>query len=79
MMKSQDLTIGVKQVSKPNSYYNSERYPDPTAYAVIKKEEDLEKRVSLLVKAVKTIIAVCGFELIGRIELRDVNSGRLFK
>lgn len=64
---------------KNKYYYNSEGYPDPTAFSVIKEESDLEKRVSLLIRAIKTIVAVSGFELLSRIEIRDEKSGRVFK
>lgn len=60
-------------------YYNHEGYPDPTAYEVIKNEKNLETKVTLLIKALRTVISLCGFELVGRIELRDVKTGRFFK
>lgn len=64
---------------KNSMYFNSEGYPDPTAYAVIKKETNIEKKVSLLICVLKAIIDLSGFELIGRIEIRDRKSGRLFR
>lgn len=60
-------------------YFNSEGYPDPTAYAVIKKETDLEKKVSLLISVLKAIIDLSGFELTNRIEIRDKETGRYFR
>ncbi len=67
------------QGDKNNPFYNSEGYPNPTAYGVIKEETELEKKVGFLIKILKFIIRESGFELIGRIEIRDVKSGRVFK
>lgn len=66
-----------------NPKYNSEGYYDPTAYAglrsVIQEENVLERDVNALVKVLKYIISKSGFELIGRIEIKDKKSGRVFK
>lgn len=62
-----------------SDYYNSEGYPDPTAYAAIKEENELEARVSSLVKALRTIVRLSGFDFIGRFELVDLRTGRHFK
>lgn len=64
---------------KENHRVNSEGYPDPTAYALIEKENNLEYRVNILIKTLKSIVALSGFELIARIEIRDKNSGREFR
>ena len=62
---------------------NFEGYADPTAYygtkKIVKEEEELEKKVSDLVKVLKFIIRSCGFELADRIQLRDIKSGRVYK
>ena len=67
------------QGDKNNPFYNSEGYPIPAAHAVIKEEIELEKKVNFLIKVLKFIIRESGFEVVGRIEIRDVKSGRLFK
>lgn len=64
---------------KRSDLFNGSGYPDPTAYACILKENDLEKKCSLLIKVVKTVIELSGFEVVGRIVIRDKKSGRLFK
>ena len=74
-----DVTIRGNGMAKENYYLNGEGYRDPTAYPCIEKENRLEKRVNALIKAIKTIIALSGFELINRIELRDKHSGEEFK
>lgn len=62
-----------------SDYYNSEGYPDTTAYAAIKEENELEARVSSLVKALRTIVRLSGFDFVGRFELVDLRTGRHFK
>ena len=67
------------QSDSGNPFYNSEGYPDPTAYACIKEENELEGRVNVLIKALKSIIKLSGFELVNRIEIKDKSSGRIFR
>lgn len=68
----------------PKPWENAEGYADPTAYAAltnIQAEESaaLDARVNTLIKVLKYIIAVSGFEMVNRIELRDKKSGRCFR
>lgn len=62
---------------------NASGYPDLTAYAAIEKvskeEKELYRKVSELLKVLKIIIDWAGFELIGRIWLKDKKTGREFK
>lgn len=62
---------------------NGEGYADPTAYAalapIVRQETETEKRANVLIKTLKSIIALAGFELIGRIVVRDVKTRREFK
>lgn len=62
---------------------NSEGYYDPTAYegvkSIVREENALDGRVSDLVKVLKFIIRNCGVELVSRIEIKDVKTGRVFK
>ena len=67
------------QGNKDSPFYNSEGYPIPAAHAVIKEEIELEKKVNFLIKVIKFIVRESGFDVVGRIEIRDVKSGRLFK
>ena len=75
------------QGNKNNPFYNSEGYPDPTAYhamkAVMQKEneadKELEKKVHNLVNVLKFVVDWAGFEFIGRIQLRHKKSRKEFK
>lgn len=62
---------------------NSEGYYDPTAYegvkSIVREENALDGRVSDFVRVLKFIIRSCGFELVSRIEIKDVKTGRVFK
>lgn len=62
---------------------NSEGYYDPTAYegvkSIVREENALDGRVSDLVRVLKFIIRNYGFELVSRIEIKDVKTGRVFK
>ena len=68
---------------KNDPHYNSSGCLDPTAYMAIRHLDQemaaIDGRVSLVIKTVKNIIHLAGFELIGRIELRDQKTGRYFR
>lgn len=68
-------------------YKNQEGYPDPTAgaaYSVIRREErqqetDRLNTISALIPVMKGAAELAGFEVMGRIILRDKNTGREYK
>lgn len=66
-----------------NPYYNSEHYADPTAYAgikaVMREQGDADKRAFDLIKMLKYIVRLAGFELIDRIKIRDIKSGNEYR
>lgn len=51
---------------------------DPTDFEALKPTED-EIRVSKLVKVLRAVAELSGFEIINRIEFRDRKSGRTFR
>lgn len=69
--------------NRNNPFYNSEGYPDPTAYAgtkeIIREETKTERKAFELIKVLKFIIRSCGFELIERIKIKDTKTGREFR
>lgn len=67
------------QGDKNNPFYNSEGYPNPTAFGVIQEENELEKKTGFLIKILKFIINESGYELLNRIEIKDKKSGRVFR
>lgn len=62
---------------------NAEGYSDPTAYAALKsigqEEAEQQQRVSALVRALKYVIDVAGFDLLNRVELKDRKTGRVYR
>ena len=66
-----------------NLKYNQSGCADPTAYEaigqVIKEETELDKKVHNLINVLKLIIDWAGFELIGRIEIRDKKTRKEFR
>lgn len=58
-------------------YLNSEHYPDPTAGQAL---ENIEKeRINTLIKLIKDIIRKHDFTLLNRIELKDNETGKIYK
>ncbi len=68
---------------KKDLKYNQSGCADPTAYEaisnIIKEEKELVKRVHNLISVLKLIIDWAGFELIGRIEIRDKKTKKEFR
>jgi hypothetical protein len=68
---------------KKDLKYNQSGCADPTAYEaisnIIKEEKELVKKVHNLINVLKLIIDWAGFELIGRIEIRDKKTKREFR
>lgn len=62
---------------------NAEGYADPTAYAALKsvgqEEAEQQQRVSALVRVLKYVVDVAGFDLLNRIELKDRKTGRVYR
>ena len=82
MLKILFKTQGGKIV-KTNSYYNHEKYPDPTAYHALKnidkEEKEMEKQVGDLIHVFKVISGLAGYEIVGRVQFKHKKSGRQFK
>ncbi|WFD12226.1 hypothetical protein [Tepidibacter hydrothermalis] len=70
-------------MSNRNPKFNASGCADPTAYEalkpMIKEDAALEKKVHNVVNCVKFIVDWAGFELIGRIQIKDKKSGREFR
>jgi len=68
---------------KKDLKYNQSGCADPTAYEaisnIIREEIELGKKVHNLISVLKLIIDWAGFELIGRIEIRDKKTKKEFR
>lgn len=68
-------------------FHNPEGYPDPTTHAAVssvlreqqEKIIEADSRCNLLIKAIKNIIDLAGFDLLARIEVRDRKTGRNYR
>lgn len=62
---------------------NAEGYADPTAYAAMKsvgqEEAEQQKKVNALIGVLKYIINAAGFDLLARIELKDRQTGKVYR
>lgn len=64
-------------------YRNKEGYPDPTAGEAIgtvaREEKRHNEEVTNLVNVIKQIISLAGFEMVGRITLKDKKTGKEYR
>lgn len=62
------------------TFYNASGCKDPTAGAAIaevaREEHETDKRIRKAVHICKEVLELAGFELIGRIQIRDKNTER---
>jgi len=62
---------------------NHEGYFDPTAYAglidIVKTEQETDRKATVLIKILKFIIRSSGFELMERIQIKEIRTGRKYK
>lgn len=59
---------------------NGSGYVDPTAYKAIKNvEKDKERRINRFIKSIHTLAHLAGLEIVGRIEIRDTESGEVWR
>ena len=70
-------------MSGRNPMFNSSGCKDPTAYEalkpIIQEDAELERKVHSVIKTLKLIVDWAGFELIGRIEIRDKKTRKEFR
>lgn len=64
--------------------HNEEGYHDPTPYKALKaKRNELDavdaKRMEAALKSAKLTFSEAGFEVVGRIVLRNIRTGKIFK
>lgn len=64
-------------------YRNPEGYADPTARtamsAVQAVQDEADQRLARLIKTLKNTIDLAGYDLLTRIEVRDRNTGRIYR
>lgn len=60
-------------------FKNREGYPDPTAGDAIKEADRPPEEVSWLIKTFHEIAALLGYEIVGRIVIRDRKTKRIWR
>lgn len=58
---------------------NASGYRDPTAAAALKNVIEEEKKVSKLIKTLQAVAHLAGFEIEGRIVLKNKESGHIWR
>lgn len=58
---------------------NNSGAKDPTAWAGSRPIIQEEDRLRELMKVIRYVVRLAGFEIIGRIEFRDIKSGRTYR
>lgn len=65
---------------KDNIRYNGSGYSDPTAFQAYKNiRKDKSNLASKVAKTIQNVAHLAGFEIVGRVTLRDVETGEVFK
>lgn len=62
-----------------DKYNNASGCADPTAYEAIKNADEDYERFHKLLKTIFNVCNLAGFWVEGRIVLRDMNTGKLWK
>ena len=66
-----------------NPKNNIHGYADPTAYAAIREPDKyynhINKKARRILGVVRYMLKVAGFDLVERLEIKHIKSGRLFK
>ena len=67
----------------PKPWENSEGYPDFTAYEgmnnAMREEEGMRKTISCVIGTLKGVARLAGFEIDGRIVLRDMKTRKEYR
>lgn len=58
---------------------NAEHYVDPTPSEALKNISKEEREVGMLVHAIKYIASICGYEVVGRIVLRNETTKNTYR
>lgn len=58
---------------------NRSEYPDPTARKGEKAISAEDKRIADLMHCIRYVARVAGFEILNRVELRDLKTHRIYK
>lgn len=63
---------------KDNLAYNASHAPDPTAKKAIEAVDEQPEKVSDAIKIIKAFLRMLGLEIVGRIKIKDKETGRIW-
>lgn len=78
-MESHNTEGAICDMNKNDISVNKSGCSDPTAYQAIKNMDKETQRVHRLVEALRAVCAVAGFEIEGRIALRDKQTDKVWR
>lgn len=58
---------------------NQEGYPDPTPYEAIKNADAEVNRISWLMKTLHSVCNLAGYQIEGRVVLKDLRTGKIWR
>lgn len=64
---------------KYETKYNASHAPDPTAHEAIRVADEPPKKVKDAICIIKKFLKMCDLELVQRIQIKDKESGRIWK
>lgn len=59
--------------------YNKSHAPDPTAREAIKAADEMPLKIQYAIKIFKMVLKMNNLELVGRVKIRDNDTGRIWK
>ena len=60
--------------------YNGSGYIDPTPYQALKNiRKDRDRMASKVIKTIQSVAHLAGFEIVGRISIRDTETGEEYR
>lgn len=62
-----------------NLNYNASHAPDPTASEAIRAADEMPVKISDTIKCIKILLKMNNLELVKRIQIRDKETGRIWK
>ena len=62
-----------------NLIYNASHAPDPTASEAIRAADEMPVKISDTIKCIKILLKMNNLELVKRIQIRDKETGRIWK
>lgn len=64
---------------KGDMKHNGSGYVDGTAFQAIKSADQQPEELNALIKVLKYIIHLSGYEVVGRLSLKDRKSGKVYR